>query len=298
MLRDFVAVLRDFYFIPYIECISIFVWICAAGMSIRLLCSATSLKAKIILRIACLFCAGISLITFLAFGARAYVYGNWHLSDSPNLVNGGKVSKFQVPVYGTEDAKDLILIKYALEFPEVDFAKPHSIRIFDDKSLATILTFGEVVDGHSHCFKNHENICLKKSGLSLMSLWHEIDHIDAMQLPMIAITDWLVIASYGDGFKYNLGTNINDHGFPKNGLWTGYGATKFVEDMAEWRSVIYFCLYLECNPQANPFIYIEDKDDFRYALKLGWLLEWRRITPGQYVKIKKLMLSMGFKFKP
>ena len=125
-----------------------------------------------------------------------------------------------------------------------------------------------------------------------------MDHIDAMQLPNVAIIDWLTIAGYNDGFEYDSDIDINDSSFPKAGIWTGYGASKYGEDMAEWLSIIYFCLYLGCNPQANPFLVIEDKDDLRYALKLGWFLEWKRITPGQYLKIKKLMLSIGFRFKP
>ncbi len=68
--------------------------------------------------------------------------------------------------------------------------------------------------------------------------------------------------------------------------------------MAEWRDRVYNCLYMSCNPQANAFIDVEDKNDFRWGLKLGWMLKWKRITQNQYDKLKNLIVGMGFKLKP
>ena len=217
MLCNFVAWLRDYYFVPYVILPSVFVWLFSTIFCVRLLYATSSRSKKFFLSIS-LFCSALSFVTCLIFSARCYVYDNLHVCDTPNLVFSGKISKFQIPVYGTEDQKDLITIKCALEFIEVDFIKPHSIRIFNENNPSTVLTFYEFEESHAHCLDGCENLCFKKKYLCLSNLWHEIDHIDAASLPEVAIVDWISISSYGDDFEYDSDSNINDHSFPRAGI--------------------------------------------------------------------------------
>jgi hypothetical protein len=297
MLHDFAVMLRNGYSWSFVEFLTIIIWLVAACFSVHLFKRAKSLRGKIVLGLTSFFCVGISLVTIFIFLAFSYVNFKWHFSDSPPMVSAGRISQFKIPVYGTEDPKELALIRYALEFPEVDYIKPNSLRIFDEKILETILTFKDVEIAHAHKFKNHQNICIKKSGVCLVTLWHEMDHIDSWTLPISAINDWMNIASGKDSFEYDV-SYYGKKGFPEKGLWSDYGATEVIEDIAEWRSMLYWCLHLGCHPQANPFAFIKDRNDLRWSLKLEWMFKWKRITESQYVKLKKLMLDLGFKFKP
>ncbi len=297
MLNDFLAILRDYYFGSVIELATIIFWLCAFLVSNILMRHTKSSVAKKVFAIIFAFCCFVSILVSSIGIARVVLYQSYHLGKSPPLNGAALVGKFNVRVYGADEF-ELSVIKSALDFLPQGVILPNSIRVFDNSHFMTALTFRDREEGHAHHFPDANNICLKKESVCLTNLWHEIDHIDAESLFTNAAVDWLLIASYGDNFVYDLSIDIDDGSFPKNGLWTGYGSTQYGEDMAEWRSMVYLCLYLGCNPQANPFMYVKDRDDLRYALKLGWMLEWKRITKDQYTKIKKLMVAMGFKFKP